>query len=487
MTSDSSPSADSTPGEVDLEQELVRLRKINRALMDKVERGMDLSGGAYSIFQAATLLEQKVHERTQALEAAKESLERSNVELVLAKESAETALRTKDEFLASMSHELRTPLNAILGASESLLEGIQGPITAEQERSLEVVQSSGRHLLALINDILDVARVGAGELKLNLERVPAKVVAQASLNIVSGAATKQGISLTLTTPAEELPCLLADERRVKQILVNLLGNAIKFTPRGGSVVLRLALNDHADQVRFAVSDTGVGIADHNLETLFKPFVQLESSLSRRFEGTGLGLSLVASMAELHGGSVSVQSELSKGSTFTVSLPTAPHIEGEPRSGADGCAEEAVHSVLSPAPERIGHRPQILVVEDNQANIDVTVPYLEATGYDVFVATGGAQAIRMASSQDFDAILMDIQMPEVNGLEATERIRAAESGTPVLIIALTALAMPGDRERCLAAGADEHITKPVRLRDLGQTLGSLLESRRETSPAQSSSP
>lgn len=480
MSHDARPPHDSAESAVDLEQELARLRKINRALMDRVERGMDLSGGAYSIFQAATLLEQKVHERTQALEAAKESLERSNVELVLAKESAETALRTKDEFLASMSHELRTPLNAILGASESLLEGIQGPVTAEQERSLEVVQSSGRHLLALINDILDVARVGAGELKLNLERVPATTVAQASLNIVSGAATKQGISLSLTTPAEELPCLLADERRVKQILVNLLGNAIKFTPRGGSVELKLSLSDDSDQIRFAVSDTGVGIADHNLETLFKPFVQLESSLSRRFEGTGLGLSLVASMAELHGGSVRVQSELSKGSTFTVSLPAAPALEDD--SSEAGCSEEALPPVLTPIPERVEGRPQILVVEDNQANRDVTVPYLEATGYDVFVATGGAQAIRMASSQDFDAILMDIQMPEVNGLEATERIRAAESGAPVLIIALTALAMPGDRERCLAAGADEHITKPVRLSDLGQTLASLLATRRETSPA-----
>lgn len=469
MTPDPAASCESSPDE--LAEEVARLRKINKVLMDRVERGMDLTGGAYSLFQAATVLEQKVLERTGALEAAKESMERANQDLVAAKEAAEGALRTKDEFLASMSHELRTPLNAILGAAESLIEGIQGPVSDAQEQSLRIVETSGRHLLALINDVLDVARVGAGELALHLEPVFGQAVARASLNIVSGAAHKQGVSLTLVDSGEDPCTLMADERRLKQILVNLLGNAIKFTEPGGSVRLEIVSDPVGEVVRFIVSDSGVGIAAEDLDKLFKPFVQVDSTLSRRFEGSGLGLSLVASMTELHGGSVSVQSELAEGSTFTVSLPMLIEVGDNTPSERVPTAEAPQQAAEAVASSGSGHT--VLLVEDNQANVDVIAPYLEAKGYEVLIAMGGALSIEMAREHQPSVILMDIQMPGINGLEAIQCIREEETDRRTPIVALTALAMPGDRERCLEAGADDHITKPVRLRHLGETVASLL--------------
>ncbi|MEM7532736.1 MAG: GAF domain-containing protein, partial [Chloroflexota bacterium] len=283
-------------------------------------------------FENAQLFEQaqqEINERMRAetaLETERESLaqrvEESTAELRAANVELARVARAKDEFLASMSHELRTPLNAILGMAEILQEEIYGPITPQQLLSLETIESSGHHLLSLINDILDVAKIGAGRLEIHIESVHIPSLVNASLQLVRQAADKKG--LTITCRIDELVRNIdADERRLKQILVNLLSNAVKFTPKDGQVGLEVQGYPDENVARFTVWDTGIGIAEEDLARLFRPFVQLDSRLSREYTGTGLGLVLVSSLADMHGGSVAVESDVGYGSRFTVSIPWKP--------------------------------------------------------------------------------------------------------------------------------------------------------------------
>ena len=388
---------------------------------------------------------------------AEETLRQANLEL-------ERALRIKDEFLASMSHELRTPLNAILGLSEGLIEQVVGPLNDMQMRSLVAIESSGQHLLKLINDILDLSKIEAGALTLSLSSVDAQSLCNASLVFVREAAHKKNIKL-FSTLDPEVRLISLDERRAKQMLVNLLSNAVKFTPEGGQVGLEMTGNRQENMVRFTVWDTGIGISEEGMSRLFRPFVQIDSSLTRRYEGTGLGLSLVSRMAEMHGGSVSVESELGKGSRFTITLPwTEPNQgtsfdESDPSSGARK-AEPSIARVDTDA-------PLILIAEDNEATILTLSVYLEPKGYRLAIAHNGIEAITVARTLHPSLILMDLQMPDMDGLEATRRVRS--DNDPQLanlpIVALTALAMPGDRERALAAGANAYLSKPVNMKQL----------------------
>jgi PAS domain S-box-containing protein len=390
------------------------------------------------------LLARHVEERTADLSAANAELARAG--------------RLKDEFLASMSHELRTPLNAILGLSEALQEGVYGPLVERQHVSLHSIEESGRHLLALINDILDLAKIGAGKIELEYESVSIRTVCQASLQLVRQAAQKKQLVVELTIdPAVTL--MYGDARRLKQILVNLLANAVKFTPPGGAIGLKVVGDLNRQVVDLTVWDTGIGIAPEDLSRLFQPFVQLDSRLARQYEGTGLGLVLVSRMAELHGGSVRVASEPGVGSRFTVSLPwQVPSGHGDVRKmQQEPPAANERPAALTP--------PAILLAEDNELNILTITGYLEAKGYRILVARNGAEAVARARESRPALILMDIQMPDMDGLEAIRRIRAQNKAPSLPIIALTALAMPGDRERCLAAGADEYLSKPVSLKGL----------------------
>jgi signal transduction histidine kinase/DNA-binding response OmpR family regulator len=418
-------------------------------------------------------LTRRVAERTADLSAANAELAR--------------AARLKDEFLASMSHELRTPLNAVLGLSEALQEEVYGPLNERQHKSLRTIEESGRHLLSLINDILDVSKVEAGKLGLEIGSVSVELVCQASLGLIKQAAQKKRLKVSSSFDSA-VEIVQADQRRLKQILVNLLSNAVKFTLEGGSIGLEVVGDGEREVVHFTVWDAGIGISSEEMDRLFQPFVQLDSSLSRQYTGTGLGLALVRRLTELHGGGVSVESEVGKGSRFTVSLPWQASILPVPSpalcpvegvaEGSKACpepsrrtepelAEVGAPLAVTSAQTLEAERPLILLAEDNEDGIHTFSDYLLAKGYRVVVARDGAEAIERAGEERPELILMDIQMPGMDGLEATRRIRAdaAQGVATVPIIALTALAMPGDRERCLEAGVDEYLSKPVSLGEL----------------------
>jgi len=394
-----------------------------------------------ALVRERALLAQRVQERTAELSQANAELAR--------------AARLKDEFLAAMSHELRTPLNAVLGMTEALQEQVYGPLNNKQATALHQVEKSGHHLLSLINDILDLSRIEAGKLELQIAPVDVDSMCQASFYLMAENARKKQIKVH--SRIETGIIFQADERRVKQALTNLLNNAIKFTPNGGDIGLEVISDTDRQSIDFTVWDTGIGIAGEDMNRLFKPFVQLDSRLARQYEGTGLGLILVYRIVEMHQGSVSVESTVGEGSRFTISLPFY--------STGNQLPQDSQSHIPADIPAETS--PLILLVEDNESNIVTISDYLRAKNYRVSIARDGVEALERVKEAPPDLILMDIQMSVMDGLEATRHIRANESKRikDIPIIALTALAMPGDRERCLEAGANEYISKPVQLRQL----------------------
>ncbi|MDW8202564.1 MAG: PAS domain S-box protein, partial [Cyanobacteriota bacterium SKYGB_h_bin112] len=413
----------------------------------------------------------------EALVIVRDITERKQTEAQLrhSNEQLMRATRLKDEFLANMSHELRTPLNAILGMTEGLLEETFGSITLDQRRALQTIERSGNHLLELINDILDLAKIEAGQLDIHLAPVSIANLCHASLTFVSTQAAKKGIRLVTNLPPQ-LPELLVDERRIRQVLINLLTNAVKFTPHGGQVTIEVSLQStapDADWLRIAVIDTGIGIPPKHLQHLFQPFVQIDSALNRKYEGTGLGLALVKRLVDLHGGVVGVTSEVGVGSCFTIDLPYKP---AATPSSPQVLTDNANRSVTQQPPIMM---PLVLLAEDNEANISTMSSYLNAKGYRLLLAKNGREAIALAQTQHPDIILMDIHMPELDGLAAIAQIRQQPALATVPIIALTGLAMEHDRDRCLAAGATDYLSKPVKLKQLVGIIQRLLETA--TSP------
>jgi signal transduction histidine kinase len=417
-------------------------------------------------------LEHRVAERTADLSAANAELAR--------------AVRAKDEFLAVMSHELRTPLNAILGMSEGLQDEVYGPLNERQLKSLSTIAGSGHHLLSLINDILDVSKIEAGKLELAISAVSVDPVCRASLGLIAQAAQRKQLEVSYTFDVA-VTTVQADGRRLKQILVNLLSNAVKFTPEGGAIGLEVVGDAEREMVHFTVWDTGIGIPAEQMDRLFKPFVQLDSSLSREHDGTGLGLALVRRLSDMHGGSVAVESKVDQGSRFTVSLPWQRPPEDDLHDGERGPVARQASGTPTPVetdeplPPLKGTAHLILLAEDHEDNLSTISSYLLAKGYRVTVARNGQEAIEQAREEMPDLILMDIQMPEMNGLEATQHIRADARLADVPIIALTALTMPGDRERCLEAGAHEYLCKPVSLKQLVTFIETLLRESAKAPP------
>ena len=393
-------------------------------------------------------LEQRVDERTAELSAVNQQLVR--------------AMRAKDEFLAGMSHELRTPLTAILGLAESLQLKYPGPLTEKQLQYVQVIHQSGEHLLALINDVLDLAKVSAGRLEVQLGPVSVAEICQVAARLVSPQAGKKNISVSLTSdPA--VTVLQADMRRLKQILVNLLGNAVKFTPEGGKVGLAVTGDEPRRRVNFTVWDSGIGIAAEDLPRLFQDFVQLDTRLARAYEGTGLGLALVRRLAELHGGQVKAESDgLGKGSRFTVSLPWD---QVAPASDVLVGLEPPITPAMPVSGAAVaGDLPLILAVDDQPALLLAIQGILETNAYRVEAIEDSRIALARARALRPALMLVDIQMPHVDGLELIRQMRADAALATTPIIALTALAMPSDRERCLDAGANDYLSKPVNLKE-----------------------
>ena len=552
-----------------VEQRTAQLKNMNEQLHRELQRRQKAER---ALETERTSLAKRVEERTAELSSVNAELAR--------------AAHLKDAFLANMSHELRTPLNAIINVAETLEEQVYGPLNDRQLQAVRTQEASAAHLLSLINDILDLSKIGAGKLELVLDIVPIQALCTASLKFIEEAAKKKDINLSMVIdPA--VKTVWGDLRRLKQVLVNLLSNAVKFTPQGGSVGLAVAGDQANRQIHFMVWDTGIGILEQDIPNLFKPFTQLDNSLSRKYDGTGLGLALAYHIVEMHGGGIFVSSEEGKGSQFTVTLnwmeeakdasvswgshhfSEADEVETYSSSGqkiqqlfsefgieftsialddqmiekitnispniialnlpldsdcrrlvntfrtdgrlksipiliwtrlidsqtpndipegvvllnwissrqefrnilksasVTGTASLFRKAVLINYKETINDQkePRILLVDDNELTVRPMADYLVSRGYRVVQAYNGVEAMAKAREFSPDLILMDIQMPGMDGMETIRRIRADVAIQNIPIIAVTALAMPSDRQHCLEAGANGYLSKPISLRNL----------------------
>ncbi len=398
-------------------------------------------------------LERQVEERTERLTILSRE-ERK------AREEAEQANKAKSVFLATMSHEIRTPMNGVIGMASLLAET---NLTRQQREYNATIRSCGESLLSVLNDILDYSKIDSGKMEIEQQDFDLRHCIDEVLDLFYEKAVQSGLTLTCRIDEGVPPHIVGDALRLRQVLINLVSNAVKFTHRGeinvGVSVLGRDISGALD-LAFEVRDTGIGIPDEKIGMLFKSFSQVDSSTTRKYGGTGLGLAISEKLVLLMGGKITVQSRIGEGTIFTFTIRTRP-------------------GVYSAVPVKTGQRVmdkefagafpfRMLVAEDNLINRQLILHILGNLGYAPDFVENGGEAVAAAGQKTYDLILMDVQMPEMDGLEATQLIRGSDRRQPV-IIALTANAMRGDREECLQAGMDDYISKPVRLDELMELL------------------
>jgi PAS domain S-box-containing protein len=422
-------------------------------------------GSAIAVTRDVTALK----DREEALAAAKEAAEAARDAAEYQRAEAQAANQAKSTFLATMSHEIRTPMNGVLGMMEVLEH--QG-LNREQQRTVATMRDSAQALLRIIDDVLDFSKIEAGRLELEETTFSLSALIDGVVSTLNGQAVGKGLTLTADVAEGSHDVLIGDPTRVRQILFNLVGNALKFTDRG-HVLLHAEtrpLGEGRTRVTLVVSDTGIGLDDEQRGRLFQPFAQADSSTTRRFGGTGLGLSIVRRLAELMRGNVAVESKSGIGSTFTVTLVLRGAAAGVP-AGADSRTAEQQGEVRQSQPRS---RLRVLVADDHPVNREVLVRQLDLLGVNADAVNDGVQALEAWAAGRYDAVLADINMPRMDGHELVRRLREAEAQgfhgdrrTP--IVAVTANAMKGEEERCLAAGMDAYIAKPVKIEQLRATL------------------
>ncbi len=410
----------------------------------------------------ARLLTEKNHQledEMQSRSMIEQELRSSQVALVNAKDKAESANRLKDQFLANMSHEIRTPMNGIMGMTELVL---QTPLTPEQTSHLRLAHNSAEHLVSIINDVLDFSKIDTGYLALQPVRMNPIEVVEHTIQNLSPQLQNKPVTLAVRSAPDVPTHIMADPVRFRQIMTNLIGNAIKFTHKGSISVYCDWLS--RDMLRIAVTDTGIGFDSNQAETLFKPFVQADGSITRSYGGTGLGLAITRSLATLMGGKVWATGELGKGATFTFTI----HAQTAEDEAASATALNEASNALAPAHNAINVSLSVLVAEDHPINQKILTLLLQKMGHRVVVVSDGTEALAALKTQTFDLVLMDVMMPGVDGLSALGQWRTHEQTkkqghTPIVMV--TAMAMAGDQERFLAAGADGYIAKPISAKTL----------------------
>ncbi len=413
-------------------------------------------------------LQSKLLDRTTSDQARlAQQVTSQSAELEQANASIQKASTARDEFLSTIGHELRTPLSTIIGLTYALQCQVYGPVTEKQAGSLETILGTTRHLSSLVNDILDLSAIQAGKMKLEIRPLSLPPLLDACMVFIDQQAFRKSIKVSFDRDPQ-VNWIEGDEPRLKQLLFNLLNNAVKFTPVSGQVGVEVKGDPAKKQVEITVWDTGIGIAAGDFPRLFKPFTQLDAGLTRQYGGTGLGLSLVLRIAQLHGGSITVSSDAGKGSRFTLALPWRGNDKGEP-------AEESAQ-ILHTLEEIVRpERPaKILIVDDEIQSGHLVADFLTAAGYEVTLVSGGKAALGLFQQNKPHLALVHLHLADMDGLELVRNFRSAAGPGLTPIVAINSLELPGDREAALAAGANEYLKKPLRLEELAGLVQALLE-------------